>query len=248
MIDLFPEGCFVAEDDGRVIGLLTMTRYGRLAFLGAVIVDPKDRGRGLGKLLMDSALRRAAELGIRTVRLNAYLNVVAFYERLGFTGEYEVVRWHAAASRPGPANATPATGRDLDALAAFDATPFGASRRDLLARLLQEYPTSFLVAREGSRIVGYLVGSPYARACEIGPWVVAPGRGDVARGLFHALVEVVGPREYAFSGPSVNEALEEFVREAGFSEVFRTRRMWWGEDLDPGMPSAIWAAGGLEKG
>lgn len=231
-----------------MIGLLTMTRYGRLAFLGAVVVDPKERGSGTGKLLMETALQRAVAAGIETVRLNAYLNVVKFYERLGFSGEYEVVRWRARASPATRGNVILASPRDAEALAAFDAPQFGASRRPLLERLIREFPDTFLVARDAGGIVGYLVGSPYDGACEIGPWVVLPGRRDVARDLFDDLVRAVGPREYAFSGPSVNPDLIRFVREAGFAEVFRTLRMWWGADRDSGVSSAIWAAGGLEKG
>ena len=248
LLALSPGGSFAAEEDGRVVGVLTTTAYGPLAFLGAVIVSPEVRGRGVGRLLMQAALMHLTMSGVETVRLNAYLNVIEFYERLGFHREYEVVRWRAAASPRGTGTVAAARRADLAALAAFDAPYFGASRRSLLARLLEENPDTFLVAREGPGVAGYLVGSPYDGACEIGPWVVAPGRPGVARDLFGALVRAVGPREYAFSGPSRNPDLAGFVREAGFSEAFRTRRMWWGKDLYPGDPAGLWAAGGLEKG
>lgn len=248
LLTLSPEGCLAAEDEGRVVAVLTTTTYERLAFLGAVIVSPEHRGRGVGRLLMQAALMHLALSGVETVRLNAYLDVVKFYERLGFHGEYEVVRWRAAASPQGAAPASPATSADLEEIAAFDAPFFGASRRALLERLLQEDRGTFLVAREGARIAGYLVGSPSDGACEIGPWVVAPGHPQAARDLFRGLVEVVGPREYSFSGPSRNPELARFVREAEFSEVFHTLRMWWGKNLYPGDPAGVWAAGGLEKG
>ncbi len=248
LLALAPAGCFAAEDEGRVIGVLTTTSYDRLAFLGAVIVNPDYRGTGVGRLLMQAALLHLAASGIETVRLNAYLDVVKFYERLGFHGEYEVVRWRASASpgEGGPVSAV--TTSDLDELATFDAAYFGASRRSLLERLLEENPATFLMARADGQIAGYIVGSPFDGACEIGPWVVAPNRPGVARDLFHAIVNVVGPREYSFSGPERNRDLVHFVRETGFSEVFHTLRMWWGKNLYPGNPSGLWAAGGLEKG
>jgi hypothetical protein len=46
LLDLSPQGCFAAELDGRVVGVLTTTAYGPLAFLGAVIVAPDLRGTG----------------------------------------------------------------------------------------------------------------------------------------------------------------------------------------------------------
>ena len=248
LLALSPQGCFAAEEDSRVVGILSTTSYDHLAFLGAVIVSPEVRGRGLGRLLMQAALMHLASKGVETVRLNAYLNAVPFYERLGFHREYEIVRWRANLARSDAVAASGAKHEDLDDLAAFDARFFGAPRRSLLERLLDEYPATFLIAREGTHVLGYLVGSPYDEACEIGPWVVAPGHAGVARDLFHALVTVVGPREYAFSGPERNLDLLRFARGAGLSEAFRTLRMWWGTDLYPGDPAGLWAAAGLEKG
>ncbi len=248
LVALSPEGCFAAEDDGRVVGLLTTTTYQSLAFLGAVIVSPEARGRGVGRLLMQTALLHLAATHVETVRLNAYLDVVRFYERLGFHGEYEVIRWRTTATPGKVGSAELARAADVDDLASFDARFFGADRGALLERLLQENPATFLVAREGSEIRGYLVGSPFDGACEVGPWVVAPGRPDIARNLFQALVNTVGPREYSFSGPERNPDLVRFVRERGSVEVFHTLRMWWGKNLCPGDPAGLWAAGGLEKG
>src|SRR5712691_4561001 len=97
LLALAPDGCFAAELAGRVVGVLTTTTYDGLAFLGAVIVAPELRGKGVGKEMMEAALSHLKATGVRTVRLNAYLNVIPFYERLGFHREYEVIRWHGSA-------------------------------------------------------------------------------------------------------------------------------------------------------
>src|SRR5207247_1000494 len=82
-------------------------------------------------------------------RLNAYLNVIPFYERLGFHGEYENVRYHGTVAASGsPGAGRPATADDLPAIAHFDSFYFGASRERLLARLLKEFPRHFLVVRD----------------------------------------------------------------------------------------------------
>ena len=248
LLALSPDGCFAAEEAGRVVGVLSTTAYDGLAFLGAVIVSPEARGQGVGRVLMQAALLHLASMGVATVRLNAYRNVIPFYEKLGFRREYDVVRWRANVSPRRAGTVAKASRDDLEDLAAFDAPFFGAPRRALLARLLDETPSTFLVAREGPRILGYIVGSAYDDACEVGPWVAAPGRPDVARELFDGLVDVVGRREYALSGPATNPDLVGFVQEAGFTEVFRTLRMGWGKDLFPGDPRGLWAAAGLEKG
>jgi predicted GNAT family acetyltransferase len=249
LLDLSPDGCFAAERDGRVVGVLTTTSYDGLAFLGAVIVAPELRGKGVGKQMMDATLAHLRATGVRTVRLNAYLNAIPFYERLGFHAEYEVVRWHGpAAVGANVRGVRPIRKGDLRGLARMDAAYFGANRSALLTRLATEFPGTFLVAKRGRRLQGFIVGSPSEKTCEIGPWVVEPTADGIAEDLYHALLEAADSSEVAFSGPSRNAALLEFVRKAGFKEVFRALRMWWGTDAFSGNPAGIWAAGGLEKG
>jgi len=248
LLALSPNGGFVAESQGRVVGVLTTTTYDRLAFLGAVIVHPELRGKGVGKAMMGAALDALTAAGVRTVRLNAYLHAIPFYERLGFHGEYEIVRWHGPAM-PGRMRAVrPARRGDLEAIARFDAPYFGANRLRLLDRLEAEFPSTFLVVEARGAIRGYIVGNPSGDSCEIGPWVVEPGDGSVASDLFHGVTLAAGTSELAFSGPARNGALLEFARPPRSEEAFRTLRMWWGLDDFAGEPKGIWALAGLEKG
>ena len=249
LLALSPDGCFVAERDGRMVGVLTTTTYEGLAFLGAVIVAPELRGKGVGKEMMEAALAHLRATGVRTVRLNAYLNAIPFYERLGFRREYEVIRWHSPAVPGGQVRGVrPIRTADLADLAHMDAKYFGASRRILLARLAEEFPATFLVAEHGGRLRGFIVGNPTGDSCEIGPWVVEPGSSGIAEDLYRALINSARTSEVAFSGPSQNQVLLEFVRKTPFKEVFRALRMWWGANEFPGDPAGIWAVGGLEKG
>ena len=249
LLDLSPEGCFAAELRGRVVGVLTTTTYGPLAFLGAVIVSPDLRGKGVGQQMMEAALRHLQETGVRTVRLYAYLNAVRFYERLGFQAEYEVVRWHGGATAgAGQPGVRPIRRGDLDGLVRMDATCFGSNRRALMTKLAKEFANTFLIAERAGHVRGFIVGAPSETSSEIGPWVVEPNSKDTAQRLFDALIKATGASEVAFSGPSRNGALLDFVQAHRFSEVFRALRMRWGEDEFRGDPRGIWALGGLEKG
>lgn len=249
LLVLSPDGCFAAERDGRVVGVLTTTTYDGLAFLGAVIVAPELRGKGVGKQMMEATLAHLRAKGVGTVRLNAYLNAIPFYERLGFHGEYEVIRWHGATRPKGKVRGVRAIrGDEVDGLARMDANYFGANRKVLLTRLAKEFPRTFLVAERESRPQGFIVGNPSGDACEIGPWVIESHSDQVAEDLFNALVASTGASEVALSGPSRNRALLDFVGEARFGEVFRALRMWWGADAFHEDPAGIWAVGGLEKG
>ncbi|MGQ0797153.1 MAG: GNAT family N-acetyltransferase [Methanobacteriota archaeon] len=248
LIALHPDGCLAAESDGRLVGVLSTTVYGRLAFLGAVIVEPGRRGEGIGDAMMRAALDRLDDGGVETVRLNAYLHVVAFYERLGFRTEYDNVRWARGPMSPVPTGARPLDARALADVIAFDAPFFGASRARLLTHLASEFPRTFLVAGPPGRPAGYLVGNTSGGACEVGPWVVDPASDDAASDLWYALLAASGSASYAFTSPVPNRRADRFARSLGFEEVFRTRRMVRGPAGYAGRPEGVWGLAGLEKG
>jgi ribosomal protein S18 acetylase RimI-like enzyme len=84
-----PEGIFVAEEEGRVVGYITtrpdpFTRIGRIPNLA---VDPGARGQGIGSALIRHALEYLREIGmamakIETLEQNA--RGQALYPRFGF--------------------------------------------------------------------------------------------------------------------------------------------------------------------
>ncbi len=66
---------FVAEDDGRIVGTLTLVAFeiptGRRAWIEDVITDTAARGKGVASALVDAALAHAASIGARTVDLTS---------------------------------------------------------------------------------------------------------------------------------------------------------------------------------
>src|SRR5262245_13257451 len=85
---------FVARDEranGRIVGMLTLVVFriptGVRAWIEDVVVDEGARGRGVGEALSQEAIRRAVELGARTVELTSRPSREAanrLYQRLGF--------------------------------------------------------------------------------------------------------------------------------------------------------------------
>ena len=245
LLALEPEGCLVVEADGRPAGLTAVVTYGEVAWLGAVIVLPELRDRGLGERLLHSALEFCESRGVRSVRLNAYLHAEEFYQRLGFRGETENVRLRAAAVR-GFSGGRAGRG-DASSLAAFDARYFGASRERLLRRLGGE-PGGFLLAVDrGGETLGYIAGTVDGSHCEIGPWVVEPGEPVAAATLLEEALGLEGVTSAGLTVPLVNHPAVEAVEAAGFREAFRTVRMTRGDPAAED-PRGLWALGGLEKG
>jgi ribosomal protein S18 acetylase RimI-like enzyme len=85
-----PDGCFLAEQRGEPVGMVTTTVFEKSAWIGNVIVPPEHRRRGIGEELTRHAL---TDLCIRTVRLEADPPGVGIYRRLGFKDEFESLRF-----------------------------------------------------------------------------------------------------------------------------------------------------------
>jgi ribosomal-protein-alanine N-acetyltransferase len=77
----------VAEDRGLVVGYSVLLLAGPDADLANLAVDPVARGRGLGRLLLDGALRSARDARVRFVYLEvreSNARAIALYESAGF--------------------------------------------------------------------------------------------------------------------------------------------------------------------
>lgn len=75
---------YLAFRDGRPAGTGRLTMFGNEAQIAWVAVRAEERGRGVGKALMEAMIHRAAAEGADYVLLNAQTHAIGFYERLGF--------------------------------------------------------------------------------------------------------------------------------------------------------------------
>jgi GNAT superfamily N-acetyltransferase len=92
----------VLEEDGRLLGTLTLYIMPNLSHAGApwglienVVVDSSARGRGYGELLMRHAVELARAAGCYKVSLTSSkrrADAHRFYGRLGFTATHEGFR------------------------------------------------------------------------------------------------------------------------------------------------------------
>jgi predicted N-acetyltransferase YhbS len=97
-----PHGALVAERDGRVIGTVATIRYGqRFAWIAMVLVDPSERGRGVGRALLTRGLSLLDD--VETARLDATPAGEPLYRTLGFVEDSRLSRLQRA---PGAASAT----------------------------------------------------------------------------------------------------------------------------------------------
>jgi N-acetylglutamate synthase-like GNAT family acetyltransferase len=74
----------IAEEGGIILGFGVLDR--ERAEIEALYVSPQVGRRGIGLELLRKLEERACDLGLKTLRLNASLNAVPFYEKAGFVG------------------------------------------------------------------------------------------------------------------------------------------------------------------
>src|ERR1700730_2855874 len=89
-----PRGCFVMEDDMKVVGTATTICYeNRFAWIGMVLVDPGHRKQGIGTQLLTKTMEHLDHSRISTMKLDATPLGKPLYTKLGFVNEYEIERW-----------------------------------------------------------------------------------------------------------------------------------------------------------
>jgi len=82
-----PSTCFVAIDRGRVVGVILSGHDGRRGFIYHTAVAVAERGKGIGKTLLERAIGALRAEGINKVALVVYENNDignGFWEAMGF--------------------------------------------------------------------------------------------------------------------------------------------------------------------
>jgi ribosomal protein S18 acetylase RimI-like enzyme len=99
-----PDGCFVAEKDGAVVGTATTISYATdLSWIGMVLVHPDQRRHGIGTLLLQHCREHLGGRGVRCIKLDATPLGKVVYDRLGFRDEWTLTRWETKSGIVAPA-------------------------------------------------------------------------------------------------------------------------------------------------
>jgi GNAT superfamily N-acetyltransferase len=157
----------------RVVGTAGAMVYGdRLAWVCMVLVDPAERGRGLGTSLVEQVLDRLPR-GLR-VGLDATPTGQGVYERLGFQigGFLARMQTTSPALPKGPLPSVRAmTAADWSRLLKHDQDVFGADRGRALRAAFAAAPEYAWLVEDQSTLVAYGFGRPGHDADQIGPVV-----------------------------------------------------------------------------
>ncbi len=240
-----PGKCFVAQKGEEVIGTAATIRYQEcFSWIGMVLVDPAERGRGIGKQLFQQAVEALA--GDRCIRLDATPAGEPLYLKFDFRKESSIRRMEAEAPSFNRASvARPMGEDDLPVISRLDSEAFGADRSFLL-RWLWEGAPEYAWAVEGSRgIEGYVLGRHGFDFEQLGPLLARSD--DVARALVFSGIRATAGKRVIIDvrdDPGWLSSLSAL----GFREQRPFIRMYRGAEAHPARPEAQWAFLGPEFG
>lgn len=89
-----PTTSFVAEDDGKIVGVIMAGHDGRRGYIHHTAVLPSYRNRGIAKRLVDAAVNALDEEGINKIGLVAFAkNEIGngFWKKMGFSVRDDLV-------------------------------------------------------------------------------------------------------------------------------------------------------------
>ena len=217
-----PDGWFVAEQAGLLLGMVGAVDYGAFAYIGLMVVWPEFQGRGIGRLLMERLLGWLDQRGTPSL-LDATEMGYPLYKKLGFV-ETDLscvyIQARPVEYEPPVSPVYLLQSNDLDELVAFDTPLFGADRRNALRVMLRDYPGEVFAARDkAGKITGYTIN----RDGRLSPWM-AHDPASAERVLQAALVSTV-PGTPAAIIPGVNQAGIQILERYGFTFKRSCRHM-----------------------
>lgn len=89
-----PETCFIAEEEGKVIGTVLAGNDGRRGYVYHLCVGESFRKQGIGKKLMDAMIDGMRKEGISKIALVAFAyndTANAFYDKIGFEKRSDLI-------------------------------------------------------------------------------------------------------------------------------------------------------------
>ena len=242
----------VAYSKEDLLGVTTAFNYKNLGMIGNVIVSSEKRGRGVGQILMKEAMKRLEHC--KSVRVHSKMDVVSFYNNLGFMpeGMSTVFRLDADMKSLQPfvissdENIVSAEGF-LDQILEMDKRQFGGDRSELLKELISYLPqSSFVSLGEDGLVKGFIMAKGEDNWYEVGPWIVEPGCKNW-QGLLQASVQAIPSNSNVeILVPAPNFRVTSLLDTMGYNAQSYCMSMFYGEDWpDEGN---ICARGGGDKG
>lgn len=245
LLEIQPDGWFMALDDGIPVGTVGAIEYEAFAWIGMMAVNPDKQGGGIGKKLMQVLLDWLESHGNQISLLDATPLGEPLYQRFSFREVDRAVQFVKFGHSPkneafldsvksGPSMALQEgikvmTETDIPDVAKFDSAYFGANRKAVFAVYLHDYPNrAFIAYTPSGKMGGYIM----VQDRKIGPWVAESA--EVAERLLHtALTLEYYGEDPAVIAPAINSRAKKILEKNGFQSVRSLSHMQRGGVASP---------------
>lgn len=243
-----PRGCLVAEEDSRPVGICIATRYRTTGFIGELVVAEGMRRKGIGRRLFGRAVDYLESAGATTICLDADVDAVPLYERMGFKKVCRSLRYAGHAIPRAAPNVRPSHPEDAVEICEIDRRLFGDDRGFFIARDLARHPDLCFVLESSGKITGYIFARPGVGVMSVGPWAACRGIVD-AELLLGVLAKRTGAERLRMGILESNFRASELVRACGaFEETAPCWRMILGRGPGLGEHRDLFAIGSAARG
>jgi len=225
MTSLEPQGCFVAVEDGRRLGITTTVNYQTLGWIGNVIVSPRYEGKGVGSQLVNRAVEYLRGKSVGSIGLYSYLDNTPFYARLGFKEDGCFIRSSGKGKPAVLGECQPMKPIDLEAVTRLDFECIGADRSKVLTKIFERCRNLCWITTSRRELAGYIMGTSSRTSVELGPWICDPRYADGAFTLLSAFLSSTRNKKINLGIPERHVALRS-LEESGFKPDFRVARMF----------------------
>lgn len=248
IIDFEPEGCFIALDGERRLGIVTTITYGNIGWLGNLLVEKSTRRRGTGTKLVKEALEYMQKKDVKVPKLYCFPKRIPFYRRLGFKTEINVQVMVGKGRKISFSEVKKLSEDTLHEILLLDKKIFGADRSRLLSRLHQEFPKNCFAAYYKEKLVGYIMANGSEDEYELGPWVcLSKYQNRYAEQLLRAGINSLDRRIIDLSTPLDNMMIEKILAKYSFEKQGIAVRMGC-RDFSLGNIESVLGIAGLDKG
>jgi ribosomal protein S18 acetylase RimI-like enzyme len=248
--DCEPEGCFISEVKKKPAGHVFSVSYGKLGWIGLLIVKAEYRRKGIATHLMNAATDYLSQRGVQTIKLEAATEISELYRKLGFIDECDSLRFSKAVEKPDHRMkdiSTQIKKRDINRIALFDKKYFGADRTRVLSRLFAENPQLCFTSYDGAVTKGYVMCRRAKSGYVLGPFVCDPENVQAAEDLLQACVNRLENTMLYVGVPETNKNAVDLLTRHAFTRYSKSIRMRLGQEIDENV-QGIFAIGGPMKG
>jgi len=220
--DTDPDGYFVGEYNGNIVGAISAVAYDdTFGFIGFYIVQPEHRNTILAPLLGRHALQH---LSTQNIGLDGVFDKVDKYRSIGFKLAYRNLRFEGKIIGKVSDQIVPVSDIPFQKVLEYDTKLFPAKREEFLKKWLNLPDSKQYAILNNDNIQGYGMIRKCRNGYKIGPLFAE--NNEIAEEILLALCLETNNDFIYLDVPEINQAGMNIAKKYNMKECFGTARMY----------------------